>query len=118
MISYSGLSVTVLKLISRFGQDVTITRRDQGSYDPLTSSAPVTDTTSTGSGIVDQYQNDEIAGTLIQLGDIKMFIAANGISGIIAGDMVTFGSVKYKVISVKQINPAGTTLLYECQLRL
>lgn len=118
MIDYSGLSVTVLKLISRFGQDVIITRRIQGTYDTLTSSVPVTDTTITGSGIVDQYQNDEVTGTLIQLSDIKMFIAANGISGIIAGDMVTFGSIKYNVISVKQINPAGTPLLYECQLRL
>jgi len=127
----------IAKTLKAKGQAMTLTRVSGGTYDPVAGSVttPVT-TTYTVYGIETAFRDGLTmsAGTLIQSGDRQAVVAADQATrwdaiadfdavtdffgGIpIPGDSLTIGGIVWKVIAVTPVNPAGTALLFKCQVR-
>jgi hypothetical protein len=110
---YQNMAATASRLLSKFGQAITITRYSSSSYNPATSSASLTGTDTITVGAIFSYKDSMIDGALIKRGD--KYLLCPVIADV--GDKVTIATVKYSVIDVKSINPAGTPVMYKFNLR-
>ncbi len=124
MTFYSNLAATAARLIADKGSPVTLRRPDQGTYDPVTGETTAGAATDynvrgllldyklIGSGV--KYAD----GTEIRQDDKRMLLAAEGLAITPApSDRAIVGAETYQVVNIKQINPAGTPVLYELQVR-
>lgn len=114
---YDDLQITAANLLSQFGQSLTITSKSAGAYNPATGTSIITGSTQSGIGAVFDYGTKDIDGQLILQGDKKLILSQVGITSINVDDLVTIGAKTYTVIMVKELNPAGTNVMYICQLR-
>jgi hypothetical protein len=103
---YEDLRDIAFELISEFGRPVTLIK---GS----TSGAFV--------GIVFPYSRafiDHERGSDIRLDDMRAFLVSNlSILVPAQSDIISVGSLKYRVVAVTELNPSGVAVFYECQLR-
>lgn len=117
--NYARLAKITLDQIRRFGQKVTITRKVQGSYNASTGSRAITTSTQTNvDALIEEYKQNEIDGSMIQLGDIKMHIPALNVNQPSNNDMITTAdSTSFTIKNVSVISPSGSPILYTLQLR-
>ena len=116
MIFYSELAETALELLTEFGQAVTINRETSSSFDPTLGIDTTASSSFTGKGAAFEYKAMQIDGTIVQAGDIQLYLNATATVPLI-DDRITIDSATYQVMNVEQINPAGTPVLYIIQLR-
>lgn len=120
---YTRMQATANRLLKGKGQVITLTRQTSGAYDPATGAATVTTTTQNGYGAIFDYGNKNIDGTLIKQGDKQLLLSAVNAAGTALtapalNDTVTIGGVVYTFVQpLKTIAPAGTTVLFDCNLR-
>lgn len=118
---YDEMAVMALELITEFGQPVTLRDTIKGVYDPATGkTGPDTVTERTAQGILLDFTGQEFqTNSLIKVGDKKLKIAASGLSSppTLLSKAVIQGKTWSIVPPLKEINPAGTPLLYELQVR-
>lgn len=114
---YDNMKKTATRLLTKFGQQVTLSRHVAGAYDPSTGSAVVTVTDQSGIGAVFDYGSKDIDGMLILSGDKKLLLSATGITAPQVDDTVTIGAIIYTVKGIKVEAPAGTPVLFECTIR-
>jgi hypothetical protein len=118
---YDRTAATALRLITQFGQPVTIRAITVGEYDPDTGSAPPdTITEQTAQGILLDFTGQEFQNnSLIKQGDKKLKIAAQGLAWApdLLNKVIVQGRTWSIVPPLKEINPAGTPILYELQVR-
>ncbi|EUB84891.1 hypothetical protein [Pseudomonas sp. GM30] len=121
MAFYDEMAVMALEMITEFGQPVTIRATTVGEYDPEAGSAPPDSTKEqTAQGILldftgQEYQNN----SLIKQGDKKLKIAAQGLEWVpdLLNKVIIQGRTWSIVPPLKEVNPAGTPILYELQVR-
>ena len=115
------MAVMALEMITEFGQPVTISRVEPGEYDPVTGGeTPGTTLEQTAQGILLDYTGLELQNnSLIKQGDKKLKVAAQGLAWIpgLLDKVVVQGSTWSIIPPLKEINPAGTPILYELQVR-
>lgn len=114
---YSESAAQALELLTEFGQSVTRRSYTAGTYDPATgTTTPTTvDTTRTGA-LFDFSQGQQyMRGTLIQSGDKQLLLDAGATVDL--KDHFVIGGTEYTIVSLGEINPAGTTVLYDIHLR-
>lgn len=121
LFDYAKSATTALRLLARFGQDVTLTHEATGVYDPALGTAPVTVTTETRKAALFDYDRINFGetlqdGTRIQAGDRRCLMGTDG-SVPTTFDFVTVSGVKYPIKVVKVLNPAGTPILYDMLIR-
>ena len=121
LFDYTKSATTALRLLTRFGQDVTLTRETTGAYDPALSTAPVSTVTETRKAVLLDYDRINFGqtlqdGTRIQMGDRRCLMGADG-SEPTTLDYITVGGAKYPIKVVKALNPAGTPVLYDMLIR-
>lgn len=118
---YDEMAVMALELITEFGQPVTLRDMAKGAYDPGTGkTSPDTVTERIAQGILLDFTGQEFqTNSLIKVGDKKLKIAASGLTSApsLLSKVVVQGKTWSIVPPLKEINPAGTALLYELQLR-
>jgi hypothetical protein len=121
---YARLQNTAQKLLKGKGQSVTLTKVTAGTYDPATGGFTGAGTsTQTAYGAVFDYGAKQIDGTLIKAGDKQLLLSAvktdgTALTAPVLGDTVSIGSVTYTLVEpLKEINPAGTIVMYEVNLR-
>ncbi len=114
---YSKTATSTDRILTKFGQEVTITRRTAGTYDTSTGVSAVTETTQSGIGAIFDWQNRDVDGTTIKTGDRRLLLSAVDITAPVVNDTVTVGSVVFTVMQVKPLAPSGTVVLYEINLR-
>lgn len=121
MAFYDEMAVMALDLITEFGQPVTIRDTVKGVYDPATGkTGPDTVTERIGQGILQDFTGQEFqTNTLIKVGDKKLKVAARSLSAppTLLSRAVIQGRTWSIIPPIKEINPAGTPLLYELQVR-
>ncbi|WP_095093845.1 hypothetical protein [Pseudomonas sp. Irchel 3A5] len=121
MAFYEEMAVMALDLITEFGQPVTIRDVTKGVYDPgKGGTAPDTVTERTAQGIMLDFTGDEFqTNTLIKVGDKKLKLAAKGLiqPPTLLSKVIVQGRTWSIIPPLKEINPAGTPLLYELQVR-
>ena len=115
---YERLQQTALRLITDKGVQCVITSAEtSGSFDPETGQMlePTPPTTQVGVCVVLNYSTSLVnqPESLIQQGDKKLLLSAKGVTlDSLNGKIEALGSV-YTIISAKDLNPAGITLVYE-----
>ncbi len=119
---YTEMQAVADTAINEYGQKVTVTHKTVGAYDPLTSTAAISTTVQTGNGVIFDYTaiKDGVGqadGTLILKGDRKLLLSPVGITAPKIDDTVVANGITYIIKNIKSINPAGTVVMYECQLR-
>lgn len=121
MAFYDEMAVMALEMITEFGQSVTIRDIKPGEYDPDTDSAgPDTIIEQTAQGILLDFTGLEFqSNSLIKQGDKKLKIAAQGLAWApdLLNKVIIQGRTWSIVPPLKEINPAGTPILYELQVR-
>ena len=112
---YDRTASTALRLLTRFGQPMTLRRVTDGAY----SAGAVTQTAADTKvvGIVDSYSDYESRNELIEANDRKVTLAAKGVVLPTVADQLITLTATFKIIAVKALNPAGTAVIYELQVR-
>lgn len=119
---YSPLAATALRLLAKFGQDVTLRRNGEPVYDPITLTATPTITDYTIKGAKFDYQlfnSGETLqnGTLAQASDKQLYLAANSVRPSLTDHIIFADGSIWSVADVKATEPASTPVYYECRLR-
>jgi len=120
---YARMQATANKLLKGKGQKVTLIRQVSGAYDPATGQATVTTTIQAGTGAIFDYADKNIDGVLILSGDKQLLLSAVNSTGTaltapLVNDTVTdVGGVVRTITRIKALSPAGTTVLFDCNLR-
>lgn len=118
---YNRMADTALRLIAQYGQTVTIQAATVGEYDPDTGTVPPDSTKEqTAQGILLDFTGQEFqSNSLIKQGDKKLKIAAQGLDWVpdLQNKVVIQGRTWSIVPPLKEINPAGTPIIYELQVR-
>lgn len=125
--NYATPKASAHRMLTRYGQTVTLSRHTIGSYDPSTGSSTDTVTTQTATGIIFEwgrnssspsYGESNIDTSLILSGDKQLYLSPTGITTPIVNDTITDVNGKsYTIIVVKELAPAGVTILIECNIR-
>jgi len=140
--NYAATAKRVLKTIERAGKPITIVRpgtadgwtreydpaqmRDKWTHpgaeegdpdivvyeDPATT--PVEDSTS---AVEDGYKADEIDGTMVQQGDRRYWVPAQGLTEPRTNDRLVDGADSLAIVSCKRVAPGPVVILYEVQCR-
>ncbi|NMY04638.1 hypothetical protein HBO12_16890 [Pseudomonas sp. WS 5059] len=118
---YDEMAVMALEMITEFGQPVTISKTEQGEYDPETGGeAPGATVEQIAQGILLDFTGIEFQNnSLIKQGDKKLKIAAQGLAWVpgLLDKVAAQGRTWSIVPPLKEISPAGTPILYELQVR-
>lgn len=121
MAFYDEMAVMALEMITEFGQPVTISKTVPGEYDPETGGeAPGATVEEIAQGILLDFTGLEFQNSsLIRQGDKKLKVAAKGLAWVpgLLDKVVTQGRTWAIVPPMKEVNPAGTPILYELQVR-
>jgi len=118
---YDEMAVMALEMITEFGQPVTISKTEPGEYDPeLGGEMPGATVEQIAQGILLDFTGQEFQNnSLIKQGDKKLKIAAQGLAWVpgLLDKVVAQGRTWSIVPQLKEVNPAGTPILYELQVR-
>lgn len=120
---YDRMASTALRLIERFGQTVTLRDIVPGEYDPVTGSqTPDVEVDQPAQAILQDYALQQSGmsyadGTVIKQGDKKILVAAQGLTPPQLTTAVIADGATWTIVNIKEINPAGTPLVYELQGR-
>lgn len=121
MAFYDEMAVMALEMITEFGQPVTISKTEPGEYDPETGGdTPGSTNEQTAQGILLDFTGQEFQNnSLIRQGDKKLKIAAKGLAWVpgLLDKVIAQGRTRSIVPPLKEVNPAGTPVLYELQVR-
>lgn len=121
MAFYDEMAALALEMITEFGQPVIIRATTVGEYDPESGTAPPdTAVDQTAQGLLIDFTGQEFQNnSLIKQGDKKLKIAAQGLAWVpeLLNKVIVQGRTWSIVPPLKEINPAGTPILYELQVR-
>ncbi|VVP63073.1 hypothetical protein PS907_00120 [Pseudomonas fluorescens] len=121
MALYDEMATMALEMIAEFGQPVTISKTEPGEYDPdIGGEAPGVPAEQIAQGILLDFTGLEFQNnSLIKQGDKRLKIAAQGLVWVpgLLDKVVAQGRTWSIVPPLKEVNPAGTPILYELQVR-
>ena len=117
-VNYASLQKTAFNLLKANGQAITFSYTSGADIDPATGivSDAGTSVNVTGYGAATKYKNMEIDGEAIQASDMRL-ICDNVATKPEQGWNVYVNSGNWRVMDVEEISPAGTNVIYICQLR-
>ncbi|MBV7434493.1 hypothetical protein KRX19_05570 [Cardiobacteriaceae bacterium TAE3-ERU3] len=117
---YQEMQDAGAELIAEFGQPVTIKRKAISGYNPHLG-AVTTSTTETQQGIAVLSDMKLVGsgqayadGSLVEIGDKSITLSAKGLTFVpTTGDTISdVNGAVWKIINVKETNPAGTPVVY------
>ena len=112
---YVTARATAARLIANFGQAAAI-RRVTNTGDPYSPTQTPADTAVTC--VVTDYAHRERDGTSVQARDRKVYVSAEGLAITpTPGDKFVLGAMVYDIVHVGPLEPGGTVILFELQVR-
>lgn len=120
---YDRMASTALRLIEQFGQTIILRDTVPGEYDPVSGAqTPDVEVDQPAQAILQDYALQQAGmsyaeGTVIKQGDKKILVAAQGLTPPTLTTTVLADGATWTIVNVKEINPAGTPLVYELQGR-
>ena len=117
MPNYSKSAASALKLLTKFGQNVTRRAYTIGTYDPATGLVTNTYADTTLKGVLFDFASGQTLerGTLIQTGDKRLYVDAS--ATISPQDHFIVDTIEYTIVSIGELKPAGTSILFDIHLR-
>jgi len=120
---YEKMQKTSNRLLLSKGQAVVLKHTVVGEYVPG-SGVETTVSTQYGTGAVVEWDSNQIDGTLILTGDKRLLLSALNTSGAaltapVLRDTVTDAAGKVYTLTapLETLSPAGTPVLYTCNMR-
>lgn len=114
---WSAVAVDVAAGLLEAGTSATIVRAGT-STGPTHNPTPGVPAEHSCTVVFDQWRADQIDGTLIQRGDLKILVAASGLAITpTPADTFRHAGKDYAIINVKPLQPAGVAVMYEMQCR-
>lgn len=119
---YAATAANARRLLANFGQPVTLTRQTGGTHDPVTGqTSGETPATYTTDGVLLNYGTKESgelrrAGVDIVSTDRKLICGTFDVEPALS-DVITAGGKDWTIMRTKTLDPAGTSVLHEIQLR-
>lgn len=111
------MAATALRLLTKYGSLVTVTRPVATGYNPSTSTMGfTTSTTYTGYGNASPFTLMELANENIQMSDLKFLFSSSTRPAV--GDILTTSDAAYRVLNVDIANVNSTDVVYTLQLRI
>lgn len=123
MTFYSKAGSVAERMLAKFGRDMVLRKADTFyKYNPargLVEHGPTGEFRQeyTAKGIRLDYTQSEVDGTRIKQGDARIYLDPSLEVEPKTGDTVEIDTQCYQVIASKTLNPAGTVVLYEVQVR-
>lgn len=114
---YDRIAATATRMLTRYGRAVTLRSSGGDTYDPATATREVYQTEYATIGLMLDYQQSDIDGTLIQVGDQKVYMEPSVEVAPKTGDEILINDVVFKVIKSRPVSPAGVVVLHELQVR-
>lgn len=114
------LALASYQLLRDLGKTYTLKKAATSAYNTSTGQAAVTNTTSTFTGKMVEYRNNDIDGTTIQRGDRRLLVAAASLTGGVVPDTqdsITGDGNEVNIINVQKIEEGGSVVIYVCQVR-
>lgn len=104
------------------GAPLTLSRTVKGPRNPDTGATTDVTTTYPGSGLRESYEQSDIDGTNIKVGDVKFIVSPVQLNSLdmpqaAPQDKVTFDGKIYTVVQVNPWNYAGLAVGFEVQAR-
>lgn len=121
---YTKLRATANKMLKNKGQTITLIKQTSGSYSVSTGSVTVTTANYYAYGAIFDYGNKSIDGTLIKSGDKQLLLSAYStttgtlLTAPAVNDKVTVAGITYTITQIKTVAPGGTTVIYDCNIRV
>jgi len=115
---YAELATLASELLAEFGRDITLRSLNSGAYDydtSLVATPAPTDVVRKAAVFDFQEGETEFNGNLIKMGD-KRLLMEPGVVPTVANQVFIAG-VGFEVLSVGEINPAGTPVVYSLHIR-
>lgn len=116
--SYSAMQKTARGLLKKFGKQNTVrVLISESGSDPATGVKAKEFTNVSVLSVFLNYTSNEIDGTLVKTGDVKM-ISEDFTPAPTINSTVTANGVLYRVANFEQVNPSlDTNVIYKIQLR-
>jgi hypothetical protein len=116
-------SYDLIRLVKEHGQVLTLRKASAGTYDPATGTITgSTNTDTTFKGYPYNYVLDQIDGTIIKSGDLRLVVPPYDTSNVAmsepeSSDLILGLGDTVQVVSVQTVYSAGTIMCYLCQVR-
>lgn len=112
-----SIADTAARLLKQFGEPIEFKYTTSGGFDNATG-APIPGTTVVriGSGYPGRYESNDIDGTVIRAGDIRLIAERISERPQVGWD-VTVDGQKYRVQNVQNVRLSGNDVIYICQIR-
>lgn len=129
-LNYTRFRALAERLIEANGRSLSLVRKDQGNpvdpAKPWRGSTGAADITVTVTGVVIDFEKDEVDGTVILRADKRVLVAAKSVTDE-GGSAVNLniedysdildGGTRYRIINAQVIEPGDTRILYDLQVR-
>lgn len=117
---YDSAAATSLRLLTKFGQNITLRKFGPGTYTNGVMTPSTTD--STIKGAVFDYVRMNFGevlqdGTLVQAADRNLFLAANGSRPEVNDHVLLANGSEWNIVGIRTVEPSGTPVLYDCRIR-
>lgn len=115
MPDYVSLAAGAKRLLGTFGRVITV-ETTTGTFDPVLGVVNSAATTSfTANGVVVDYDKSQIDGESVLKNDKRLLLDSDDAPSV--NDVAVIGSIDYTIVSVRELNPGGTVVIYDCQIR-
>lgn len=108
---YSKYSDKATAKISKYGGDFFIVRKGDEVYNEDTNEYEGTEVKYSGKGLMSNYTSNQVNGTLILQGDVKLMCYVTGTKPVM-DDVLKMAGETYLVKDIKPFTPDGTTVIY------
>lgn len=114
---YIKLQQRALNALKKYGSQMILEQSSVSDYDPATATAAKITTRIIASGVCSDYTFNEIDGTKVQSGDVRVWLSAAHEINPASGNVLIIAGLGWQVVSSKALNPAGAALLHDVLVR-
>ncbi len=114
---YDRAAATAERLLKRYGAPMVLKRTVEGDYDPSTGSSSNVTQEHVTTGVMLEYAQRDVDGTLIQHGDQRVYLSPDLVVTPVTGDTLRFNGSFFTVVVSRPLAPAGKTVLHDVQVR-
>ena len=116
---YTNLRDGLIKsVLSQYGLPVTFVVSSQPIFDPELGVTSSIDESYPCSGIITNYESKDVDGTLIKTGDKRVLLSyTKGMPEPNTDHILTINGLNWPIINCQPIEPGGTAVLYDIQVR-
>ena len=117
MFDYADTAALATEALTEFGAPITRRANTVGAYSPSTGAATSTTADTTRVGALFDYGSGQtlVRGQLIQVSDKRLLVAPS--ADVLPTDLFVVDGATYTVVSIGEVNPAGTRCLFDLHVR-